>query len=169
MTEEIGGPIRGIASDGSHVYVARDRGTGADIEAEKAWHLATGGTPGPLIASDGQVTATVSGHGAIADLGAPVLLHGEPSSVVVAIDPATGKVRWRLPFDSPEFAVITSIAPIVDGVKGSAGIVVGGTFSGTLRVGDAVTHTANARDVVASAGRSDGFVALLGTDGSLKW
>ncbi len=124
---------------------------------------------------------------------------------IVALDAATGAPRWRIPFDATEFAVITSLAPLDGpggprgpGSRGSpGGFVVGGTFAGTLRVGDA--HAASpddatrpgdaaadtarpsarpsarpaarpsARDVVSSAGRSDGFVALLGIDGSVRW
>ncbi|MFT3700445.1 MAG: PQQ-binding-like beta-propeller repeat protein [Kofleriaceae bacterium] len=171
LTVEIGGPIRGIASDGGRMFVARGSKLEARVlggKAELAWNLDTPGVPGPMIYADGAVVATVMGHGPVTTFGPAFELRGEPSGVVVALDPATGKVTWRVPFVSNEFAVITTIAPIVAGKNGSQGIVVGGTFSGTLRVGDAANRVTD-RDVVASAGRTDGFVALLGSDGSLKW
>lgn len=181
ITEELGGPISGIASDGKRMFVARSTpgGTGSIAAralaapdpaspAWPAWNVELQGVPGPLMVADGAVVATMMGRGPITGLGAPFELRGEPSGVVVSLDPATGKLGWRMPFVASEFCVITAIAPILEGKGGAQGIVIGGVFSGTLRAGDAANRVTD-RNVVASAGRTDGFVALLGTDGSLKW
>ena len=167
FTTEIGSvQLRGVAGDGAFVVSARGDAVASEIEARRgeaiAWHVTLPGSAGPLACGSGLVAATLTTTGTPA-IGSPIALHGEPSSVAVAIDAASGAVRWRVPFDSLEFAVITSIAPI-----GAEGFVVGGTFSGTLRVGD--THLAiGARTVVSSAGRTDGFVASLTATGGVRW
>jgi hypothetical protein len=72
----------------------------------------------------------------------------------VALDASTGAKRWSLDVDATEWAVISSVATI------GADFVIGGSFSGTLRIG--------AR-VVSSAGKSDGFVARITAAGQLGW
>ncbi|MEO8845835.1 MAG: hypothetical protein ABI591_28635 [Kofleriaceae bacterium] len=172
---EIGKPgqmLRGVAGDGASVFSTRGDASSSELEARKAgtdaiaWHVTLPGSAGPLATGSSLVVATLSANGELTGpaIGAPVLLHGEPSALVVAVDRATGAARWRVPFDAAEFVVITSIAPI----EGAAGFVVGGTFSGTLRVGD-TARSANARTVVSSAGRSDGFVAQLTATGGVRW
>jgi outer membrane protein assembly factor BamB len=101
------------------------------------------GSGGPLAASDGLVVAAASAK-----------LRGDPAALVVALDAATGKARWKLAIDSTAWSVVTSIASI------SGGVVVGGSFQGTLRAGDRV---------VASAGQTDGFVARLTDAGAVVW
>lgn len=161
--------LHGVAGDGTLVFAARSDASSSELEARKAgviiWHVTLPGSAGPLASGAGSVVATLSASGEITGpaIGAPVLLHGEPSALVVAVDPATGASRWRVPFDAAEFVVITSIA-----AQGDTGFVVGGTFSGTLRVGDTAL-SATARTVVSSAGRSDGFVAALTPTGTVRW
>lgn len=74
--------------------------------------------------------------------------------MLVGLNAHSGAPMWHHAFDATEWAVITSLA--VDGSH----IVVGGTFSGTLRVDSAV---------VSSAGQTDGFVARVDANGALAW
>ena len=124
-------------------------GATTTIEARRgnsiAWHVELDGTGGPL-ARTHDVLAVV--------LGAVPGLRGEPGAIVLGLDAATGAPRWRTAIDSTEWSVITCLAPTMDGV------VVGGTFSGTLRAQSSV---------VSSAGGSDGFVARLSSDGDVLW
>jgi outer membrane protein assembly factor BamB len=120
------------------------------------WQTALPGTLGPLAAGGGLVGAVLALTGSAAiPPGAVIELRGEPGAAVVALDAVTGAPKWRVTFDASEFAVISAIAPATAG-----GFVVGGSFSGTLRAGDAV---------VSSAGKSDGFVALVGPTGAVAW
>ena len=80
---------------------------------------------------------------------------GEPGAMIALIDPRTGTTKWTSAFTSTDWAIVSSLAATSEGE-----IVVGGTFSGTLRIG---SH------VVSSAGRSDGFVARLAADGQPRW
>jgi len=80
-------------------------------------------------------------------------VRGSPGAVAVGLDAATGAARWRLAFDSNDWAVIAAVAPAPDG-----GAVIGGAFAGTLRAG--------AR-VVSSGGKADGFVARVSAAGEL--
>ncbi|HEX2687920.1 MAG TPA: hypothetical protein VHN14_14935 [Kofleriaceae bacterium] len=114
------------------------------------WHSELGGTGGPLVRSGHVVVAALGGTGAVAGLE----LRGEPGAAVVALDAATGAVAWKLAIDATEWSVIAALAAAGDGV------LVGGSFSGTLRIG--------AR-VVSSAGKSDGFVARLTAAGDVAW
>ncbi|MBA3463752.1 MAG: hypothetical protein H0T46_27595 [Deltaproteobacteria bacterium] len=57
--------------------------------------------------------------------------------------------------ESSEWATVSSLATLPDG-----GVLVGGTFSGTMRI---------AASVVSSAGKSDGFVARLDATGKPAW
>lgn len=168
---EVGQPgqtIRGVAGDGARVVVARGDVAHSELEARAgaaiAWHVTLPGSAGVVAISAGSVIATLSATGKVDGLGPAMELHGEPSSAVVALDAATGAIRWRIPCDGTEFALITAIAPVDGG-----GAIVGGTFSGTLRVGDAANAGGTARNVVASAGKSDGFVASLTADGHVRW
>src|SRR4051794_35083907 len=72
--------------------------------------------------------------------------RGEPGAAVAALEAATGAQAWKLAVDSTEWAVIAAIA------AAGVGVAIGGTFSGTLRIGDRV---------VSSAGDTDGFAARL--------
>lgn len=158
VTTEVGGPLRGLAADGGSLVVAA--GSHVTSRGSHVWDVAlapasptstaasapsTGASPRPgaLAVGDGLVYAAASAK-----------LRGDPAALVVALDAATGTERWRLPIDSTGWSLVTSVAPI------AGGVVVGGSFQGTLRA---------ASSVVASAGITDGFVARIGRDGSLAW
>jgi hypothetical protein len=115
-----------------------------------AWHAEIDGYSGPLVTSARLVVASLGGTGRVA--GAE--LRGEPGAALVALDAATGAIAWTVAVDATDWSVIASLAATSDGV------LVGGSFAGTLRIG--------AR-VVSSAGKSDGFVARLTTTGALAW
>ncbi|MGE5185504.1 MAG: hypothetical protein ACM31C_25745 [Acidobacteriota bacterium] len=152
MTLEIGRAgmaLRGVAGDDAAVYAALSGGGSATVEAyrgtQRAWHTDLPGDGGPLAAGGGVVYAASSER-------AP--LRGDPGALVVALDAATGAKRWQLAIDSTAWATITCAAALPDGV------VVGGTFAGTLRSGSRV---------VSTAGESDGFVARIDARGQLAW
>jgi len=115
-----------------------------------AWRTELDGRGGPLVVSAGRVIAALGGTGGVAGLA----LRGEPGAVMVALDAATGAAAWKLAVDATQWSVIASIAAAPDGV------VVGGSFAGTLRIGNAV---------VSSAGKADGFVARIASTGSVTW
>lgn len=168
---EVGKPgqtLRGVAGDGRRVVIARGDLASSEIEARSgaqlAWHVTLPASAGAIALAGERVAVAIAGRGAITGIGAALQLHGEPSAAIVVLDAATGAIAWRVPFDATELARITSIAALADG-----GLVVGGAFSGTLRVGDAASRGPQPRDVVASAGKSDGFVATLTADGHLGW
>jgi hypothetical protein len=118
--------------------------------AAPVWHTELDGHGGPLAAAGRFVAVAVGGTGGAAGLE----LRGEPGAAVVALDAATGGVAWKLAIDATEWAVIASIAASSDGV------LIGGSFSGTLRAG---------AQVVSSGGGSDGFVARLTAAGQIAW
>ncbi|MEO8554746.1 MAG: hypothetical protein ABI678_32435 [Kofleriaceae bacterium] len=165
---QAGQMIRGVAGDGADVLVARGDVAHSELEARApsaiAWHVALPGFAGVATVAAGALAATLAATGKVEGLGAAMELHGEPSAAIVALDAATGAVKWRVPCDGTEFAVITAIAPADGG-----GALVGGTFAGTLRVGDAANAGGTARNVVASAGKSDGFVTAITADGHVRW
>ena len=150
------------------------------------WRTELAGFNGPLVVSGNLVIAALGGTGAIGALAstaqtldgpvgaarsavgarvsvgtagrdAPaggIELRGDPGAAIVGLDATTGAVGWSLATDATEWATISSLAATGDGV------IVGGTFSGTLRI---------AGQVVSSAGRSDGFVARVTSVGQLAW
>jgi hypothetical protein len=115
-----------------------------------AWHTELDGGGGPLVVSGGMVVAALGGTGAAAGLA----LRGEPGAAVVALDAATGAVGWKLAIDATEWSVIAALA------AAGGGVLVGGSFAGTLRIGTRV---------VSSAGKADGFVARLTAAGGVAW
>lgn len=118
--------------------------------ASPVWQAQLDGHGGPLATSGGFVFAALGGTGSAAGLE----LRGEPGAAVVALGAATGAIAWKLAVDATEWVVIASLAATPDGV------LVGGSFSGTLRIG---------ASVVSSAGRADGFVARLTGAGGVAW
>ena len=162
LTQEIGrtgAALRGVCGDGHRLYaaVATAKGTTVSVVAaqagqgaaqgwqpDAAWHAELPGGGGPIACTGALVLVTSSAR-----------MRGEPGSLVVALDAATGAERWRASFDATEWALIAAIAPLADG-----GAVIGGSFGGTLRSGT---------QLVSSAGRADGFVARLGPDGQVAW
>lgn len=159
VTTDVGGPVRGLAADDGSLIVAI--GSRITSRGARVWNveLAPGAAsptaapataspiPGALAVGDGLVYAAASAK-----------LRGDPGALVIALDAGTGAERWRLPIDATAWSLITSVAAI-DRAHGG-GVVVGGSFQGTLRA---------ASSVVASAGSTDGFVARIGRDGSLAW
>jgi outer membrane protein assembly factor BamB len=141
VTIEIGGPLRGVAGDGSSLFAA----IGDHVSARGAhpWSVALPGTGGPLAAGHGLVYAAASAK-----------LRGDPAAIISALDAATGAERWKLPIDSTGWSVVTALAATSDGVLAA------GSFQGTLRAGDAV---------VGSAGETDGFVARVSAAGKVVW
>ena len=134
------------------IFVARtdrrERRTSRRVAARRSRGTSSSpARPGPIARSGDVVVAAIGG-------GAPPF-HGEPGAAIVALDRATGATRWRVGLDATAWSIITSIASSPHG-----GVIVGGTFAGTLRVG---------ATVVSSAGDSDGFVAHVGGKGELLW
>jgi hypothetical protein len=157
-----GAVLSGVAGDGTTMFAALASvpaaGTATSTttiealpaDAAPAWHTALDGTGGPLARSGPHVIAALGGTGAVAGLG----LRGEPGAAEAALDAATGAVVWTLAIDATEWSVVAALAATGDGV------IVGGSFAGTLRIG---------ASVVSSAGKTDGFVARLTATGGVAW
>ena len=111
-------------------------------------------TPLPL-PSHGGAVAWAGDDVAVAMTAHGGAIAGEPGAMISLIDPRTATTKWTTAITSTDWTIVSSLAATADG-----DIVVGGTFSGTLRIG---AH------VVSSAGRSDGFVARLAADGQPRW
>jgi len=120
------------------------------VGAPPRWQVELDGLAGPLAMSGGHVVVGLAGTGTAAG----VALRGEPGAVVASLDAATGAVAWKLAVDSNGWSQISSLAALPDGA------VIGGSFSGTLRI---------AGKVVSSAGKADGFVARLTAAGDVAW
>lgn len=157
LTLEIGrdgGSLRGVAGDGTRTYAALTVSSSTTIEARRgnriAWSRQLAGDGGPLAVAKTKLFAALGGAAV-----AGIALRGEPGAMLVALDVVTGAEAWKLAVDASEWAVITSLAPTTD-----HGVIVGGTFGGTLRVG---------ATIVSSAGGADGFVARVDGDGKLRW
>jgi hypothetical protein len=110
------------------------------------------GQCGPIATTDKLVFAALGGTRA-----AGVAMRGEPGSALAAFATAADvdAPAWKLAFDATEWSVITALAVTPDG-----GVIVVGTFAGTLRAG--------AR-VVSSGGKTDGFVARVSPTGAPVW
>ena len=155
-----GGTLRGVAGDrgGARIFTAIAAAGHTTIVARTngavSWSTEVPGGGGPIAAANALVVVTTSAAGGIAIAGAPRVLRGDPGILAIALDAGTGAIKWVLPLDSGEWAVASAIAAAGDGV------VIGGSFSGTLRAG---------AKVVTSAGTADGFVAKLGAAGTVDW
>ena len=149
-----GGSLRGVAGNGPLTFAARTSAATTSIEARRGaaivWQVELAGTGGALAADATLAFAALAGIGAVA--GGPV--RGEPGAAIVALEAATGAQRWRVAFESSEWVVISALA------SSEGGVIVGGSFSGSVRARDAV---------VASGGKSDGFVAKLTAGGEVAW
>ena len=139
-------PLPGAARPGEAGPCDRPSIVEARRGAAVVWSAKLDGTVGPLAAVGPLVVATISQG--------PPALRGQPGAALDALDAATGQPRWRVALDATDWAVIATIAPAPDGV------LVGGSFAGTLRAAD---------HVVSTAGRSDGFVAKLTPAGAVAW
>jgi hypothetical protein len=163
-TLPIDGAVRGVAGDGATVFALVDASGKPIVSALRngaaTWRAELAGAGAPALVRAGSlIGAVVSARPATRDetgatAGRDPGVRGDPAAIVIGLDAATGTKKWAVLFDSTEYAVITSIAPLGDD------IVVGGLFAGTLR--------ANTR-VVTSAGGSDGFVARLRAGGEVAW
>lgn len=180
-----GGTLRGVAGDGAMTFAAITSvppdpagalapGGSADpaasapasttVEARRgdavAWKVTLAGSGGPIASTSGLLVATLTGNGSIGSRSPGKLsprdlpVRGEPGAALVALDATTGAARWRTSLDASEWCVVAAIAAAPDGV------IVGGSFAGSLRIRD---------HVVASGGRSDGFVAKLTATGDAAW
>jgi outer membrane protein assembly factor BamB len=154
-----GAVLSGVAGDGQAVFAALASArpvAQTTIEAihagvlPPAWHTELAGAGGPLVLSGGKVVAVLGGTGSVAG----ITLRGEPGAVVAALDATTGEIAWKLAIDATEWSVIAALATTADGV------LVGGSFAGTLRIG---------AKIVSSAGKADGFVARLTATGGVAW
>jgi len=164
QTVEIGRPgvvLSGVAGDGRTVFAAlASAGPAAKTTIEAittiraapppAWHTELDGSGGPLCLAGRMIVAALGGTGHVAG----VDLRGQPGAVVAAIDAVTGAVAWKLAIDATEWSVVSALTAT------SGGVLVSGSFSGTLRIG---------ATVVSSAGKSDGFVARLTAAGGVGW
>lgn len=165
-----GGSLRGVAGDGTLTFAAIAIAPGSPeaaastmIEARRgervAWSATLVGDGGPIATTAGLLVATLTGNGPIG-VAAPTpaapasSVHGEPGAVIVGLDATTGAARWRTALDASEWCIVAGITAAPDGV------IVGGSFSGSLRIRDRV---------VSSGGRSDGFVAKLTATGEIAW
>ena len=146
--------LRGVAAESDVTFVALALGTASTIKARRGatlvWSAKLAGIAGPIARQFPLVFATLAGTGTLAEQ--PV--RGEPAAMVVALEQATGAPRWKTAIESSEWAQVTTIT------GAARGTLVGGAFSGTLRIGGSV---------VSSAGKSDGFVARLGQTGQPEW
>jgi outer membrane protein assembly factor BamB len=154
-----GSVLAGVAIRGSTVFAALGTARPTAATAVEAfapgvraptWRTELAGFAGPLAVLGDLVVATLGGSGTVGGLA----LRGEPGAALVALDATTGARRWSLAVDATEWATIASLAATTDGV------IVGGSFSGTLRIAD---------QIVSSAGRSDGFVARVTAAGAIAW
>ena len=183
-----GGSLRGVAGDGTRTFAAitttsPNLQTSTAIEARRgesiAWSVLLVGGGGPLATTAGLLVATLTGSGPIGVRSSPAAqpvpaspaesastapalgggatagsVRGEPGAVIVGLDAATGAGRWRTTLDASEWCIVAAIIAAPDGV------IVGGSFAGSLRIHDRV---------VSSGGRSDGFVAKLTATGEIAW
>ncbi len=119
------------------------------------WTRPMGGTPGPVTIAGGLVVTAIgaTGEAVIAERRFP--LRGAPGALIAALGAPDGSVRWADSVGATEWVQVAALAALPDG-----GVVAGGGFAGTLRLG--------AR-TVTSAGSSDGWVARLGADGAVRW
>lgn len=170
-----GGTLRGVAGDASTTFVAlalpdepagaseaRPRGLAPPpkpgprsiVEARRdgrvRWAIELQGSVGPIARTPSLVAVTLTGSDHVEG----VAVRGQPALAVVGLDDQVGGPKFFRAFESTEWVIATSIAAAGDD------ILVGGSFSGTLRAGAMV---------VSSGGKSDGFVARLSSKGELLW
>jgi hypothetical protein len=154
--------LRAVSADEQTTFVALSGAADTVVEARRGsqltWSTNLGGTAAAMTRAGGLLVVAVGGRGHIqlsagATSGGGIDLRGDPGALLVALEAATGARRWQVTVDGSEWSQITSVAASGDD------IIVGGSFGGTLRIGERV---------VASAGGSDGFVARI-HDGQPVW
>ena len=126
------------------------------MAAPVAWTREVGAGAG-VVGIDGDVALVAVGGAGSASPEVPSLaggLRGEPGAALVALDLASGAVRWAVGVGSTRWSVVHAVAPAGDG------FLVAGSFAGTLRVG---------AWTVTSTGGGDGFVASLDRSGAVRW
>jgi len=164
VTTEVGGPLRGVAGDGGSLVAAigdRVASRGAHVWSTSLAGLA-GTAPSSSPAPDSGSPATagpIAIAGGVVYAASSAKLRGDPAAILYMLDEATGATRGKLAIDATGWSVITSVAAIDGGANGG-GVIVGGSFAGTLRA---------ASTVVASAGETDGFVARITAAGEVAW
>lgn len=144
-------PIGGIALAGDAAFASRGRALVRTDAGAPTWSQPLPADGGAVAVAGALVAVAVSGTGPIDGL--PLGLRGEPGAAVLGVGAVDGQRQWIVGIGATEWASVRALAATGDGV------VVGGAFAGTLRVGDRV---------VTSAGRSDGFWATLGPDGAVR-
>lgn len=154
LTLEIGrdgASLRGVAGDGARTYTFTTVGAKSTLEARSrdrvVWTTTIDGEGGPIAVVGARVVVATSGT-----VIGPIPLRGEPAAYLAALDGTNES--WGRAFESTEWCIVSALAAIGDGV------IVGGSFGGTLRAGT---------KVVSSAGRADGFVARLDGNGKVAW
>jgi hypothetical protein len=123
--------------------------------AKLGWSRSIAAAPGPLAIAGDLVVAVVGGAGTIALDDKPVAVRGAPGALALGLDARTGATRWTQVLGATGWTTVASVAALPGG-----DVAIGGSFAGTLGVGDAV---------VTSAGASDGFVARLGPRGEVRF
>ncbi len=150
--------LRGVAGDPGSVYTALSNFEAhptSIVEARRGsdkprWAVTIDGTAGPLVRSGELLAIALGGTGSAGGLE----LRGSPGAALVGLDANAGGGAWKLAIDSSEWALISSLSAI------EGGVLVGGSFSGTLRAAD---------KIVSSAGKLDGFVARVDLKGNVAW
>jgi outer membrane protein assembly factor BamB len=141
--------LRAVAAAGDLAFAALAGGGKTVVVAYRgdtlAWQADVAGEASAAAAGDGTVYVAVAAR-------AP--LRGDPGALLVALDAASGATRWQVALDGSQWSRVRALA------ARPGGVVAGGAFAGTLRVGSRV---------VTSAGESDGFVAAIGAGGELDW
>ncbi|MCE9578288.1 MAG: hypothetical protein K8W52_34495 [Deltaproteobacteria bacterium] len=119
------------------------------------WLRTIAGTPGPIAIAGDRVVAALGATGELVIGDRRFALRGAPGALIVSLFDKDGSVRWADTLGATDWVQVASLTAMPDG-----GVVAGGGFAGTLRVGAAT---------VTSAGSSDGWVARLGADGAVRW
>jgi hypothetical protein len=120
-----------------------------------AWVRTTAALPGPVVIAGDVTVVALGGTGelAVADRRFPV--RGAPGALIAGLQARDGGVRWADTVGATDWVDVAGLTAMPDG-----GVVAGGGFAGTLRLGAAT---------VTSAGSSDGWIARLGPDGAVRW
>lgn len=146
------GAVGGLAIDGDVTVAGAGRVATGFAGGSPAWTRTLDADAGPIAVHQGGIAAiAVGGTGPFPAL--PFGLRGDPGAALLGFDAATGAPRWTLGVGATDWVIVRAVAPDGDG------FLIGGVFSGTLRVGDRV---------VTSAGGSDGFWAAVGADGAVR-
>ncbi len=125
------------------------------VAGQVGWTRIIDAGAGPVAASAELVVAAVSGTGSVRVDTAALPVRGNPGAALLGLAPASGDTRWATGVGATEWVVVAALA-----ARPGGGVVLAGSFAGTLRVGD---------HVVSAAGGSDGFVAAVDGSGRPLW